>query len=122
MSITQNDVRDAAHRIVHNPTSLGSSRFVNQAEADPVRRLDYQNHPRQRRMYVHEVHGHPANLVGQILAALGLQMPPMKRNEERFSRDLSGAYSDMTSGAEKELQRIWDADAAGQHWVEIVSR
>lgn len=120
--ITVNDVRDAARRIVHDPASLRTSRYVAQSQADPQRRLDYQNHPRQRRMYVHEVHGNPANLTAQVLSALGLQMPPAKRNETRFSKSLHPAYSALTDGAESELQRIWDADAAGQHWVEIVSR
>lgn len=122
MSITQNDVREASWTIVHQPTSLETSRFVAPAEADPTRRLDYQNHPRQRRMYVHEVHGNPSNLVAQTLHALGLPMPKFKYNEQRFNRKLHPAYERLTQGALSELQRIYDADAAGQHWVSIVKR
>lgn len=122
MSITQKDVRDAAHTVVHQPTTLETSRFVAPWQADPTRRLDYQHHPRRRRQYVHAEHGHPSNLVAAILTQLDLPMPPAKRNETRFSRSLHPAYRRLTDGAAHELQRIWDADADGTHWYEIVTR
>lgn len=121
--INVNDVRAAAYEVVHTPASLKTSQYVGAAQADPMRRLDYQNHPQRRRMYTHPEHRHPSNLTAIVLDRLGLPMPPVKKNEDPFTADLHLAYQQkLTDAAVKELRRIWDADAAGQHWVEIVPR